>query len=433
MAESRLCHTAWSELCHKQMAIMKHITTLILALFASNMFSEEFSNISQEDINNIPYHVTAINIPSRVRYSEIAGVGEFVNIPSPTNPVVDISVQQWWTANPGTNNMLRIHGIDETETNWIFPTNVPIVFFATAASNVVINTCIGETLVEHMNHDERAQWMFKHVDRSWFRVSRDNGLMYSFATNLWQHTRVTPNITNQYELFRDVYRLACNDILLEQSLPSWRVAYDSYEGLDAFTNSESENFLAEMMIDPWLPEDMQDGARIKLKERFNWYVDTNGVFRAPDTAALYLSSSNFTAQALAVWRTHDTNNIVLFAKNEVAIKTTPETLLFCGAVSYYLENDFATATNLIFSACQIVNETNIYTPKQKKAFRRFIDYFSIVYSPTEPMRFPTRRFYIDGQYLEDFMEEHSSESGIFEKFGGEFPFSNTLKTMYSRE
>ena len=435
MAESRLCHTAWSELCHKQVAIMKHIAILILTLFASNLFSEELSAMSQEEMETILYSTSRANIPSLVRNSEVAGVGEFVNVPSPTNRIVDIAVQQWWTPNPGTNEMLRIHYIDESETNWIFPTNMPVVFFASAASNVVINTCLGADMLKHMSQEERERWMFKFVDRSWFRVSRDNGLVYDFTTNLWQHTRVNRNFTNQYEVIRDAYISAHNDILLENTLPSWRVAYDSMEGLSYIERAATESFLVEIMIDPLLPESAQDDIANALFHRFNWDVDTNGVLRAPDTAAMFLTSSNFTAQALAVWRTHDTNNIISFAQNAIATNAIIEALLFRGTAAYYLENDFITATNFIFSANQMLNENSIYTPTQKRALSGVINFFSAF---DENFGFLIlkvlgRKSYIGDRFLEDFWNEHSSEGGIFEKFGGEFPFSEALKALYNRE
>jgi hypothetical protein len=59
----------------------------------------------------------------------------FANIPSPINAIVDIAVHEWWASNPVTNNMLRIHNIYESETNWILPANEPVVFFATVANN----------------------------------------------------------------------------------------------------------------------------------------------------------------------------------------------------------------------------------------------------------------------------------------------------------
>ena len=411
---------------------MKHITTLLLALFASNLFSEELSSMSLEDVGNLPDSALQVSIPFLVRNSDVAGFGEFVNTPSPTNPVVDIHVQQWWTPNLGTNNMLRIHGIDETETNWIFPTNAPVVFFANAASNVIINTSVDEDAVARMSQDENWQWVFKHVDRSWFRVSRDNGLMYDFTTNLWRHVRVSPNLTNEYTFLRDTFNSAYNIYLSEQPLPSWRVACDSSEGLDYIFENATESFIAKILVDPLLPEDMQNLVHKELEKRFAWYEDTNGVFRAQDTATL-IALSNFTAQAIAVWRTHDTNSIILFAKNAVATNAIAEALMFRGTVAYYLENDLDTAMSLISSADRMMRENRAYTSAQKTTFSRVSLFFWYVQHNPEYVKDICYIKYISGVPLEDFWKEHSSKGSIFEKFDGEYPFSYTLESMCNRK
>jgi hypothetical protein len=420
---------------NKRRITMKNITTLILTTLTSTLLSEELSSMSQEEIDAIPYNVSAISIPSLVRRSEVAGIGTFANVQSSASRFVDISVLEWWTDKPGTNDMLRIHDIEETSSSWAFPTNTLVVFFANATSNAILSTCLGADMVSRMNQEEKEQWMFKHADRSWFRVSRDEGLMHSFATNLWQHARVSPNITNQYEIFRDAYRSACDNILSEQPLPSWRVAYDSIEGLDYIERVASENFLATIMTDPLLPELAQTGAINALGKRFCWSFDTNGVLRAPDTAVLFSASSNFTAQALAAWRTHDTNSIISFAQDALAANPTPEAMLFRGAAAYYLESDFDAATNLVLSANQLVIEHNLYTPKQKKTFSSMVNFFTALDPDFTPIMLKVlgRREYVEGRYLEEFWEEHSSDAGIFEKFGGEFPFGKTLIYMYDRE
>ena len=414
---------------------MKHFTALISILFVSNLFSEELSDMPQEEIHAMPYNAFEVGIPSLIQHSIVAGVGEFLNAPSPANRVVDISVLEWWTDNPGTNDMLRIHNIYDNETNWIFPTNAPIVFFATATSNVIINTCLGEGLVERMAQEKREQWMFEHVDRSWFRVSRDNGLVYSFTTNLWRHMHASPNFTKQYETLRDACMSAYNEALQDRPLPSWRVAHDSINRLDHMFNNGFETFLAMAMSDPLLPAPIQEDARAKLEKRFCWRMDANGVFCAPDTAAQFLASSNFAAQALAAWRSHDTNNIISFAQSAIEANTTPESLLFRGVAAYYLENDIVTATNLVFTADQNVSNSDLYTEKQKTWFSEVLFFFKILNPNLAPSTVKSlgRDFYLEGDYMEMFWEEHISGGGVFEKFGGEFPFSKTLKYMYNRE
>ena len=410
---------------------MKNITALILTLFASNIFSEELSNISNEEIwDAITVWTPQGNIPSFVRGATAAGVGVFINVPSPTNPVVDIEVQNWWTTNPSTNNALRIYSIDDWgETNWIFPTNVPVVFFANAASNVVINTCIGEDIVARMSQTEREQLIFPLADRSWFRVSRDNGLMYEFTTNLWQHMRVNPNTTNQYELLRDSYR----DITPEQS---WRVIADADAGIDALFQTVPEVFLVEKRNDPLLHTDQRDTAVSVLINRHGWEWGKDGVLHAPDRTAIndmFIAASNFTAQALAVWKTHDTARIVSFAQTAVATNATPTSLLFRGIVAYYLEDDFATTTNLIHSASILLRENRAYSFNQKGVFHIATDLLCEMHLRPEVIQTFDKNYNFEGKPLKHFVEEHFSNINIFEKFSGEFPFSNTLKLLSSND
>ena len=415
---------------------MKYFKILISAAFASTSFSEELSGMSQEKIEAMPHSAHEITIPLLVEASNLAGVGVFVNVPSPTNPVVDIAVQQWWTPNPGTNDMLRIHRIRGDETNWIFPVNEPVVFFAIAASNAFANANAVEKtgVCAELEKMEQEQWVFKHADRSWFRVSRDNGLMYDFTTNLWQHARVSPNLANRYEVLRNAVSAAYDALLTEnplELLQSWRLASDSIDGLEHIIENGTEVFLAEITTDPLSPEWMLRMARKELECRFAWHEDANGVLRAPDIAAL-IASSNFTAQALAAWRTHDTNSIISFAQNALATNATPEAMLFRGAAAYYLENDWTNATNLIYSANRILQKSRAYTVSQKS---KFLD-LDIVFHPAlrdyEHLRSVHDSSYIGRMSLETFWEEHASKADIFKRFGGEFPFNNMLEIMYDK-
>ena len=418
---------------------MKYLTTIILALATFNAPAEEISNITREEIHEI-YSIwpPPINIPSLVRMSEFAGVGKFINIPTESNNVVDIDVQQWWTANPGTNNQIRIYELNHNETDWVFPTNVPIVFFADTVSNLFPfgkYSGSGMDPLRYMSEEEKGQLWFREGDRSWFRVSRDNGLVHSFTTNLWQHVRTNPNITNQYEILRDAY-------MLTQFEQSWRVLGDACDGLLSFYKTAPENFLVKMRNDPLLDDGIKSIVYDELWRNFGWDEDANGVFRAPDTAAMRFAASNFTAQALAVWRTHDTNNIISFAQNAVATNATPEALLFRGIVACHLENDVDAATNIVYSADQMVYTNNLYTARQKALFKRLIALFYVAHLDSESIMYGSYTFNIKtyflpssmgDQSLEGFMNEHSSEGSIFEKFGGEFPFSEALKVLYNRE
>lgn len=244
----------------------KKISLLLTALTVVTVLAEELSNISPAEIAE-KVHVSGPIIPRQVEYSSAAGVGTFTEDCSTTNVTfVDISVQQWWTPDPGTN-IVRVSKIRNLSVEWIFPTNVPVVFFAITKAQ-----WYGENAEYHLtNAAERAELTFGDADRSWFRVTRDNGLVYTFATNLWNCVRANPNPTNYYVVLRDAERTVA-----EQN--SWRVNFDAYHGLSFLLDDAPESYLAEKLNDPLLSPIMKNSVGNRLRHRYGWtYNYTNNV------------------------------------------------------------------------------------------------------------------------------------------------------------
>ena len=252
----------------------KTIVMLLSALTATMTFAEEFSDIPAAEITKKLYG-DAILVSDLVRGASCAGVGQFLNEPSPSSLFVDIQVQQWWTP-PLATNIVRIHELDPYSTNWVFPTNVPVVFFALTKRQMYDGTPAlvspdqypPEWVYSITNATEMAKLMFPDTDRSWFRTTRDNGLINAFATNLWNCMRANPNPTNYYEVLRDAERSVS-----EQA--SWRVNLDAYKGLSWLFHNASESYLAEKLNDPLLSPIMKGSVRATLYDKFGWrYVNS---------------------------------------------------------------------------------------------------------------------------------------------------------------
>ena len=251
----------------------KTVCMLATTLIVATVLAEEFSDASQEDISK---SFNLVRISTLVKIADCAGVGLFLNEPSPTAPFVDIQVQQWWTPSLPTN-IVRIHELNPYSTNWVFPTNVPIVFFAVAKRQMYVDHPAftipsqypPEWVCSITNATEMEKLMFPGVDRSWFRTTRDNGLVYDFATNLWECMRANPNTTNYYEVLRDSERTVSKQ-------DSWRVHIDAYKGLSWFLDAASESYLAEKLNDPLLSPIMRNSVGNRLWDRFGWtYTVTN--------------------------------------------------------------------------------------------------------------------------------------------------------------
>ncbi len=259
---------------------MKNCIFIFLIVFttAYRASAEELSNYTNEQIGET-ISQNRQTIAACVRSAAVAGVGVFLRQPSPQEPFVDIDVQEWWT--PAlTNSIIRVHYLNAySPSNWIFPTNTPVVFFAItkrqADAKPSAYTNPGAYSPEYCysvtNETEASKFIFGDMDRSWFRIGRDDGRLYSFATNLWDCIRVNPNPTNYYKVLRDADRTVSYE-------DSWRVNLDASRELSWIYALESEDRLAEILNDPLLSPPERNHLGNVMNWRFNWkYIYTNGV------------------------------------------------------------------------------------------------------------------------------------------------------------
>lgn len=258
---------------------MNRIVVLMLTSLALSATAEEFSSLSEDEINKKLYSAAPL-VSDLIRGARCAGIGVFLNEPSTNAPAVDILVQEWWTS-PLTNSVVQIHELDPYSTNWVFPTNVPVVFFALSKRQMYSGHTAWvnpdpyppEWVYSITNAEESAKLMFLDVDRAWFRTTRDNGLVHAFATNLWNCMRTNPNPTNYYEVLRDTERTVPDQA-------SWRVNFDSGKTLSWIIRGADENGLVAMLNDPLLSPPMKGVVRTTLYNNHGWrYV--NGVLTPP--------------------------------------------------------------------------------------------------------------------------------------------------------
>jgi len=222
------------------------------------------------------------------RLADVAGVGRFINQPSTNDAIAQVFVDEWWTASM-TNNTLEIDfglvkkgsewvGID---TDFIIPTNVPVVFFSMKPTNFVTNGF--EDIIHYMDKDEREEFLieiaesellsFPGGDRAWFEKTTDNGLLYAYATNIWETLRTNPNPTNYYNVL-----CAADNITREES---FRIFCDNSSALDDFHKNSSTDFLVEKYNERTWPSGVKASIANILQ---NWpycWTRTNDVWVAP--------------------------------------------------------------------------------------------------------------------------------------------------------
>jgi len=210
----------------------------------------------------------AVTIPQLVKYSSTAGVGRFIGDCSTTNVAfVDIAVDQWWTTDPGTNTV-RFYKIAKREEHWTFPTNVPVVFFGMTKGELYGD--LAERALETSGEDGK-DLTFSVQERSWFRVMRDNGLLHTFATNLWDCARTNPDEIRFFNVLRDAER----DISMEDS---WRMMLDTKSALSVLLATAPEALLAQKIADPLISPTLYNDIGNYLFDRFDWtFTIENGV------------------------------------------------------------------------------------------------------------------------------------------------------------
>lgn len=214
-----------------------------------------------------------ITLPTLVRMADVAGIGMFEEIKRSEEKVV-VRISDFWIGETiGTNVISAYHYMGNEPT---FPTNVPVVFFATLEDNYRFSGQSGRFDYKNIytNITTTSNFMFPGGDNAWFRTTRDNGLMYAFSTNLWQYQRMNSNVTNYYEML-----LEWNKKITHTD--SWRVDIDVVLGFMDLCRTEPESFLVYMLNDPQRSEDSEMDAINILRYKYYWDFDTNGVFRPP--------------------------------------------------------------------------------------------------------------------------------------------------------
>ena len=212
-------------------------------------------------------------IPCLVQNIDVAGIGMFINQPSTNSPYASVLVQDYWIGNAGTN-IVKINVGDSGETDWAFPTNTPIVFFASRRGSCTNGSDV-VNLSEYYQQTKSQDWLnelfFPGGDAAWFRTTRDNGLLYEFATNLWNCVRDNPNPTNYYEVLRNAKNIPFSS--------SSRLWIDAYSDFRFFLKDRPDEFLLDRYNDPLLNN---AGRRGIINELFGrgWAL-TNGVWNPP--------------------------------------------------------------------------------------------------------------------------------------------------------
>ena len=257
------------------------IIALVALIAFIGLFAEEIKII---DYPIVPNPAEGTDIPSLLGLDFVGG-GRFVNQPSPSNPVAEVYVDDCWRGNV-TNDIIEITFEKFKEyTDWIIPTNVPVMFFA-ASHTSYIKYYTGFVYLTHNFPPDEVSEMFENAktnktlyfpcgDRAWFRTTRDNGLVYDFTTNIWESVYPVFDRTNHYERLRVVR----NNNTFEESERVWR---DVNTALNVEYNSFPTNTLLNIWHDPSSYEWEKNKTFSQLYNFRGWKLDrTNNMWVAP--------------------------------------------------------------------------------------------------------------------------------------------------------
>lgn len=250
---------------------MKRILIAIaaIALFVLNTHAEQTNRV--EFIWDEARLRDNVPVPALVRSADVAGIGEFLNQPTAEHPYASMDVGTYWIGDPGTN-IVNIK-VGPRGTDWVFPTNSPVVFFARTLGSVLTNNFsdVGNVPPVDTTGIDLSELLFPHGDDAWFRTTRDNGLLYAFATNLWECIRINPDQERFYEVLRDAGKLPYE--------ASSRISEDTTHELGFLLKEFTDASLLEKNADPLI------GARTKsmIFHEFIWrgWSRTNGVYYPP--------------------------------------------------------------------------------------------------------------------------------------------------------
>jgi hypothetical protein len=254
---------------------MKMIKLVLLAVCGSAC-AEQTNRLVRPPFDDRWWNGTLI--PFLVQDIDVAGVGTFLNQPTTNNPYASVLVQDYWAGDAGTN-VVKVNVGDPWETDWVFPTNVPVVFFASRHGSCTNGSDV-VNLAEYYQQTKSQAWLdelfFPGGDAAWFRATRDNGLLYDFTTNLWNCVNTNPNPTNYYETLRDAEKVPFSS--------SSRLWIDAYKGFRFFLNKSSDEFLLDKFEnDPLLSDSAKndiDNMILNRRLKQGWTF-TNGVLYPP--------------------------------------------------------------------------------------------------------------------------------------------------------
>ncbi len=253
--------------------LLSLLAALPLTLFRM-AFAEEVSVTDARALYQSRAYRNRAVIPELVRTADVAGIGRFLNEPSPEAPSVQIAVDAYWTESPGTD----VIEVDASRSlgapDWEYPTNIPVVFFAIhygSLSNVWSNG--GIDLSRFADETQNAKLIFSDSPRAWFRVERDGGILHEFATNLWECVRTNPDEERYYEVLRDYAKTPF--------ATSSRVAWDADATLYHFLFSKPDDYLFDKKNnDPDLSPEFRNSIRNILLQRRWTLID--GVWHEPE-------------------------------------------------------------------------------------------------------------------------------------------------------
>ena len=249
----------------------KAIQVFVVLAICGNTYAEQTNIFVRPSFGDQWWKSTTI--PGLVEGADVAGVGTFLNQPTTSSPFVSVLVQDYWRRGSETNILHINVSPFQWETDWVFPTNTPVVFFAIKRSSHTNNSEIVNLaeFYQTMPQEWLDELSFPGGDYAWFRTTRDNGLLYEFATNLWNCVRDNPNPTNYYEVLRNAKNVSFSS--------SSRLWIDAYSDFRFFLKDRPDEFLLDRYNDPLLNNAGRRGIINELFVR-GWAL-TNSVWNPP--------------------------------------------------------------------------------------------------------------------------------------------------------
>jgi len=229
-------------------------------------------------------YFSGLTLQSIIEIADVAGVGKFMNRPSPSDTIVNVYIDDCWLGDFSQGETIQI-GAETHYSDYNHPTNVPVVFFARHRISRKLEYFTDENTGIYTSWIETTTNLipsFIDGDCSWFVKAHDNGLLYDFATNLWDCIRENPNPVN----FTNVMIAANKFTINESRRLNIYVLRDTRE---MFKGTPSSYFF-EKLEEPNLPQYEIDlyKEQLGLRGRFfkdgawqpqpEWWTNTSNYF-----------------------------------------------------------------------------------------------------------------------------------------------------------